>query len=314
MDRIIHQPDSVPPGCEMKLFGQRVTVKNYICARDGEPYRLKQGIRLQLTIQITRYCSAGCPFCIAAPTHQRGTVDPDRLREILRCLRRENIVRGVSITGGEPFAYPDAVNWTIGEVFSELGPETEVSVTTNGEGLIHLKEIEDLEKVANIHISRHHWDDRKNNLVFRKKMPGAAELREAIRAVPYREMIVLNCMLLKGYVDSPENVHRYLDFALEIGAPKTGFFTAYPVSRWTAENRVRFDAVLRREDPALLFTRGYRDGPYCRCQDGVYVAADGRITEFYGRQPEQIQSSCCRGLVITPEGELRTGFGGSVLL
>lgn len=303
------------PTRTISILGTPIAVKRYCCSRDGSEYRPKcDPIQLQLTILPTRLCDAHCPFCIAAPTDDPRRLDPARLEDVLRRLKREDRVRGVSISGGEPCLDMALLDRIVHMVFEILGADAEVSLNTNGAGLRALKGLRDLYGINAIHISRHHWDDRVNDRVFRRAMPTAQELRSALREIACPELFVLNCMLLKDGVCRPEDAHRFMDFAIEAGAGKVSFITADPVNPWIAERRVGFDEVLRPDDPSLLFTRQYRDFDWCRCHDGVYASPDGRLIEFYGRMTQAGGCDYCRGLVIEPDGTLRAGFNGPVIL
>ncbi len=308
-------PYSEGPTCSRTtILGQAVDLKNYVCSPDGVHYRRREGqIRLQLSILLTRYCDAACPFCIAAPTDDPRVLDLAALEKVLLRLREEDRVRGISITGGEPFTHPEALDEAVSMIFRIFGYGMEITIDTNGTGLGHLGEIRDLKHVDTVHISRHHWLDRENEALFGRPMPSGEALREAIAAVGIRDLFVLNCMLLRGYVETPEDAHRYMDFAIDTGAGKVSFITGTPVNRFVRARRVSYEEVLRKEDPSLLFTRGFQDGAYCRCQDGVYVSPEGRLMEFYGRHSEPDGCAYCRGLVLTPEGTLTAGFGGPVL-
>ena len=315
----MQKPDSFPccsmsRSAKIKLLGREIAVKNYICSPDGVHYRPKEGrIRLQLSILLTRYCDARCPFCIAAPTDDPAALDPAALEKILRLLRQEDRVRGISITGGEPFTRPELLDQAVSMSFRFFGHAMEVTINTNGTGLAHLCGIRELEHVDTVHISRHHWLDSRNEALFGRRMPSAEELRAHIAAVPLKGLFVLNCMLLRGWVEKPEDARRYMDFAIGLGASKVSFITGTPVNDFVRQRRVPYEAVLRDDDPSLLFTRGFRDYSCCRCRDGVYVSPQGRLIEFYGRHTEPGGCDYCRGLVLTPEGALTAGFGGPVL-
>ena len=296
------------------ILGQEVALKSYVCSPDGVHYRPKEGkIRLQLSILLTRFCDARYPFCIAAPTDDETTLDLQKLEKTLLLLRQEDCVRGISITGGEPLSRPDALNEAVSMIFRIFGYAMEITIDTNGTGLAYLPRIRDLAHVDTVHISRHHWLDEKNEMLFGRRMPTAEELHARIAAVPYKDLFVLNCMLLKGFVETPEDAHRYLDFAIDLGAPKVSFITGTPVNDFVRQRRVMFEDVLREDDPSLLFTRGFRDFSWCRCRDGIYVSPEGRLIEFYGRHSEPGGCDYCRGLVLTPEGTLTAGYGGTVL-
>ena len=308
-------PDgTVPLIREIELLGTRIPVKGYICARDGGEYLPKpEQVRLQVSILPTRFCSAHCFFCIAAPTADPSRIDPEKLRKTLLLLREADCVRGVSITGGEPFTDPSLLNRIISLVFEVFGYEMEVTLDTNGSEIRRLGEIRDLLHLDAIHISRHHWDDARNETIFGCPMPPAGELRNTIRETACPDLFVFNCMLLRSGISTPEDAHRYLDFALECGAGKVSFITPSPVNRITAGQQVSYDDVLKDDDPSLLFTRSYQDFSRCRCRDGVYVSPGGRLIRFYGRCTGGSDPGCCNGLVIEPDGTLRTGFRGRII-
>ena len=296
------------------ILGKEVALKSYVCSPDGVHYRPKEGgIRLQLSILLTRYCDAHCPFCIAAPTDDPRTLSLSALEKTLLLLKKEDCVRGISITGGEPFSRPELLNEAVSMIFRVFGYGMEITIDTNGTGLQHLRDIRELAHVDTVHISRHHWLDEKNEALFGRPMPSAEELREAIQSVGIRDLFVLNCMLLKGFVETPEDARRYLDFAIGTGAQKVSFITGTPVNDFVRRRRVAYEDVLRADDPSLLFTRGFQDYTFCRCQDGIYVSPQGRLIEFYGRHSEPGGCEYCRGLTLTPEGTLTAGFGGPVL-
>ncbi len=304
-----------PHSQRVKLLGKQIAVKNYVCSPDGVNYRPKEGrIRLQLSIILSRYCDARCPFCIAAPGDDPRTLDMDVLKRALFRLREEDCVRGISVTGGEPFLHPEMLDRTVREIFGVFGYAMEVTLNTNGSGIERLADIRDLKHVDAVHISRHHWLDERNDAIFGRKMPSAREMRAAVSSLGMPDLFVLNCMLLRGEVETPADVHRYLDFSIDVGAGKAAFITATQVNEYTHLKRVPFEEALREDDESLLFTRRFWDHGYCRCRDGIYVSPGGRLIQFYGRHTESGGCPYCRGLVLTPEGDITAGFGGPALL
>ena len=297
------------------LFGKELEIKDYICSPDGITYRRKpSAAKLQLSICPTSYCSASCPFCMAKNTKTDQKIDLRQLETVLRRLKEENIVRGVTFTGGEPFTDVGLLNESINMVFDILGLDCEISVTTNGTRIRELHKIERLSYLDALHISRHHYDDAINQSLFGVEVPTAAVLQEMLHSVTYRDLFVLNCMMLKSYINSPQEAHRYLDFALKVGASKVAFMACTPVNAFAARETMGYETILRPEDPALLFTRGFQDYEYCRCQDGIYASDSGEIIEFYGRNTDASGCSYCRGLVYGADNHLRSGYEGELLL
>lgn len=317
------QNTSCLPSCEIQprtrqvnLFGKTLLCKGYVCSRDGGPYRPKpDGIKLQLTIIPLSYCPGKCPFCIAWPGIQRkDRLDPARLENVLHQLKEQDIVRGISISGGEPFLDVPLLNWVINMAFEIFGTHIEVSVNTNGIGIERIHELDMLSYIDAVHISRHHYDESINRQLFGIPVPDNRTLKQMLHFVEYPDLFVLNCMLMKDYIGTPEEAHRFLDFAIEMGAGKVCFITGNPVNDFVRQQAVPYQTILRQDDAQLLFTRSYQDYEFCSCQDGVYVSAGGALMEFYGRFTGMKSFPYVRGFVYGADNCLRTGFSGEVLL
>ena len=302
---------------EINILGKPITVKNYICSADGINYKEKpENIKLQLFVNMLTFCPANCRFCVAKNTKQQKKIDIDKFRSVMKLLKAEDRIRGIKITGGEPFYDMDLLNEVISAIYDIFGYETEVAISTNGTGLENLKKIKDLEHIETIHLSRHHYDDNVNRELFGniKNIPDKKLLKDIIGSVSYKDIFVLNCILLKDYINSPEEAHKFMDFAIDIGAPKVGFMTCSPVNGYAKEQSIPYEAVIKEDDPALLFTRGFFDYDYCHCSDGVYSSEDGRIVEFYGKSTKMEDYAYCRGLVYDADDHLKDGFGGNIIM
>ena len=302
---------------EINILGKPITVKNYICSADGINYKEKpENIKLQLFVNMLTFCPANCRFCVAKKTKQDKKIDIDKFKSVMKLLKAEDRIRGIKITGGEPFYDIDLLNEVISAIYDIFGYETEVAISTNGTGLENLKKIKDLEHIETIHLSRHHYDDNVNRELFGniKNIPDKKLLKDIIGSVSYKDIFVLNCILLKDYINSPEEAHKFMDFAIDIGAPKVGLMTCSQVNGYAKEQSIPYEAVIKEDDPALLFTRGFFDYDYCHCSDGVYSSEDGRIVEFYGKSTKMEDYAYCRGLVYDADDHLKDGFGGNIIM
>ena len=302
---------------EINILGKPITVKNYICSADGINYKEKpENIKLQLFVNMLTFCPANCRFCVAKNTKQDKKIDIDKFKSVMKLLKAEDRIRGIKITGGEPFYDIELLNEVISAIYDIFGYQMEVAISTNGTGLENLKKIKDLEHIETIHLSRHHYDDNVNRELFGniKNIPDKKLLKDIIGSVSYKDIFVLNCILLKDYINSPEEAHKFMDFAIDIGAPKVGFMTCSPVNGYAKEQSIPYEAVIKEDDPALLFTRGFFDYDYCHCSDGVYSSEDGRIVEFYGKSTKMEDYAYCRGLVYDADDHLKDGFGGNIIM
>lgn len=298
------------------ILGKPVRVKNYICSTDGVNYRPKpENVQLQLSVCPVSYCPADCAFCCAKGTKTRQRIDTKHFAEVMQRLKEEDRVRGVKITGGEPFTDVGLLNEVVSILFEIFGFGLELAISTNGIGLRRVHEIKNLVHLETIHISRHHYDDAVNRRLFgNDNIPGTEELKEIVNSVSYKDLWVFNTMLLKDTINSPEEAHRFLDYSIEVGVPKVGFMVCSPATPFAAEQTIPYESVIREDDPSMLFTRGFFDYDFCHCSDGVYASEDGRIIQFYGRSTKMMDYGYSRGLVYDSDNHLRNGFGGEIIV
>lgn len=299
----------------INVLGKTVVVKNYKCRSENQPYEEKpKDIKLQLSIILSEFCNGKCPFCIAKPTSDTTRLDLARLNLLLKSLKEEDIVRGISFTGGEPFNDVSLLNEAVSMVFDIFGYDMEICIETNGSGLLSLHSIDDLAHVDTIHISRHHYLDEKNDEIFGRSMLKRNELKEVVESIAYKDIFVLNCVMLDSYIGNTLEAYKYLDDAILLGIPKVAFITCYPVNEFARREMVPFDKVLHDDNGRILFTRGFVDFDRCRCRDGVYTDGNGGIIEFYGRTTNMEACDYCRGFAIRPDGHLYNGFSREIIV
>lgn len=296
------------------VLGKELNIKNYLCSEDGKNYPLRpEKAKLLISICPTSLCNAKCKFCIATNTDKNQKVDLCMLEKALLKLKNEDVVQSLSFTGGEPFLDVELLNNIVSMVFNIFGYKLEVSISTNGTGLHNLHKIKDLQYVDAIHISRHHYDDKINDSIFGIKMPTKEELKEIISTISYKDIFVFNCMLLKDYINSNEEAHKFLDFAIDVGVPKVAFMTCTPINDYAKDQSIDFSTVLTEKDESIIFTRGFQDYEYCLCRDGIYVSPNGSLIELYGRSTNAGECKYCRGLVYNADNRLHVGFSDEII-
>ncbi len=300
----------------INILGKPVIVKKYICSEDGVNYKEKpENVQLQMSVCPTSFCPGNCPFCIAKDIKSKRKLDINKFTDVMNRLKAEDRIRGVKITGGEPFYDIGLLNDVISVLYEIFGYELEVSISTNGIWLDQLHRIRDLEYIEAIHVSRHHYDDEINRILFGgADVPSEEKLKEIVSTVSFKDVFVFNCMLLKDYINSPEEAHRFLDFTIRTGVPKVGFMTCSPINDYARRQTIPYESVIKDNDPSLLFTRGFYDYEFCHCRDGVYASPNGEVVEFYGRSTNTDGCKYSRGLVYDADNHLRDGFCGNVIV
>lgn len=304
----------VPLTRTMTVLGKPLTVRNVECSPDGVAYSLQPPHRqLMLTLLLTQWCPAHCPFCIAGDHSGKKHIDLAQLEKVLRALKSEDALNYIAISGGEPMSEPQLLDETLSLIYEIFGAKLMVGVTSNGMNLFKVPTLKHLMDLDRFRISRHHSDDARNRQLFSFDVPSAAELKELISGIKADDLFAVNCLLLRDWVGSHDAVKKQLDFVGELGPALAAFITPNPVNEFAKEQGVDFHKIMRFDDPDLLFTREYHEQDTCHCRDGVAVTSSGRVVEFYGRSNRPGGEDYVRGLVYTAEDELRAGYGGQLL-
>lgn len=167
-------------------------------------------------LKINDACNGNCPFCI-----ERGRrleeQDKDlylkRLDTIFKEFEKAGLIYSVSITGGEPL-----LSDKILDILDIIDRYDFKMITMNTNASFLEKYALDLAKhnIYGINISRHHYDSKKNNEIFKFNREFTNEqLINAIRK--YRSAnsntkFRLQCILVKGYIDSLEEINRFVEY------------------------------------------------------------------------------------------------------
>jgi len=170
----------------------------------------------------TRACNAHCPFCISKQTGLFGTPIKVNWRNFhIACnLAQKANTTTVLLTGkGEPTLYPDHVTDTLKELRDYNFPLIEMQ--TNGIKMAEASSGMDSKLVewyklglTTIALSVVHWDSEFNRRVYDPKSHTYYDLGALISKLHKIGFSVRVCvMLLKGYVDTPSQVSKMIDFA-----------------------------------------------------------------------------------------------------
>jgi len=168
----------------------------------------------------TNACNAHCPYCVSKMTMTMNTskeaskqIDERNFSKACR-LAQQNGVSTALVTGkGEPTLYMGTVVDMV-EKLDQYFPLIELQ--TNGY-LLHSNSFEMLELLrkrglTTVIISIVHYDSKKNNEIYQFPQPCFLEL--LIQQIHEAGLSVrLSCVMLKGYIDSIDEVGNLLQFA-----------------------------------------------------------------------------------------------------
>lgn len=217
-----------------------------------------------------------------------------------------------AFTGGEPTLNYNQFRKTI-LLTREHHPDSCFVLNSNGLNLTKIKDdIEIYNELDSISLSRHHYLDEVNNEILGFKSISSEEIKEIQSNNRNKSFINLSCNLTKGYIDSKEEVYKYLEYANSIGIQWLGLVSLMPINDYCKENLIDFNALDLVSDRFNL-TKVWSYENYCRCNNYVYIPEklDNVIRVYYKYtyNPYDININ----LVFDGEN-LTTGFTNNIII
>lgn len=255
---------------KLEINNKEYNIKPYSCSPSDE---------FPFYINVTNICNAKCSFCSNACNKDTSKINLDNLKDILDKV--SNKVSRFSISGGETLINPKDL-----EELLILLHNYNRRITMNTNGSFLLKNIDMLNKYPNIEsiqLSRHHYDDKKNNEVFKIETLSYEDLKNVKTNADLR----INCLLIKNYIDSKEEVIKFLEHISETDISQVGFISMMQVNVFTKENFVDYRNIINDLDTDFLETKKMADGNRCSCANYLYVAKNGKTIFVYFRYTKE---------------------------
>lgn len=169
---------------------------------------------INIQVVLSKTCQFKCPFCI-----ERDQITPvinESSFSILNLVLERYYDRGmsprISITGGEPTLFPRRLREAIQTCKRWAIHDSRININTNGGNPKVLEE--SMFKNIRVNLSRHHYCETKVAEIFGRKSP---------IKYPIDSNTTLQCVLMKGYIDSVAEMKRYMDFYIGMGARTFSF-------------------------------------------------------------------------------------------
>lgn len=297
---------------KIELFGSKINIRNYFCSTN--PNKFKEGnLKLNLYIKITDSCNAKCQFCSNKEMQDYGQLDLDKLKYVITHLKEKDMLNRIAITGGEPLLNLPLLNKVLNLIFDIL-PKAFVTLNTNGYNLRQVVELGCINKLEGIHISRHHYDDTINNEIFGINVARTEDIKFVMDKVENKKLIRLNCLLMRDYISSSEEVKEYLEYASKLNIFRVGFVALMKTNDFSKEQFVSFDDVFKNLPNEFFSSGRYYDRKICECINGLYIAKNGNLIEYYSRMTKELNCDYSRQLVYTSDNRLTMGFGKKSLI
>lgn len=308
---------------------------------EGKPWSVYDNANL--SVHVTEKCNADCQFCVAhlrylqdgavyhKPEISNLEVYLEGLTKSLKAVRAVN--PSVSITGGEP-----TVNKRLPAILRTIAAagSRKRTLTTNATGLgFKVEGTSDtvLDRLAeyrleHLNISRAH-DDFKTNCHIMKMAPhllSDGELREYVTTAKKAGMRPrFSCALLQEGVKTVDDMMRYIDWAIDMGADNVIFRQLMNFSTeakgaiplYSRKNSVSLEPIWQeldeRNDMSVYHTvLGYYYYVEIRNFRGMDIASEmadlNMIEPQLARFSEELGHNCAFEMVYHPNGNLCAGW------
>ena len=292
---------------KIDLFGREIPLRTHFCQffeQDPEPVN-EPTVSLYVR---TKFCNAECDFCIWDKDAQY--FNEKKYIEVLEGISSKIKIKKISFTGGEPTMNFDKFKRMV-QITKDIVPKTKMSVNTNGLRLKKLFEDDIINNFYSVALSRHHFDDKLNDDIFKFKSPTSQEIIDIQNNFPNKSILHFSCNLIKGFIDDKDKIYQFLEWASSVDVRSVGFVSLMPVNEYSKENFIDFkikDLINER----FNLTKEWNYKNMCKCNNYVYIPESlNNIIKVYQKntfKPFDIQEN------LTFDGEnLKVGFGDDII-
>ena len=208
---------------------------------------------------------------------------------------------------------PDKMNMLLNLIYS-IDPNMEVAISTNGYNLREFLNMEHVNKLESIHISRHHYDDEVNYSIFGSRDVASTEDIVALQeGLDDKRIININTLVMKDYIDDLASIKKMLNYVGDVGVYKNGFVSLMKCNQFSKDHFINFNDIFSSLDESFYLGHHFYNGEYCECVDGVYLTDKDKMVEFYARMVKECQCPYTTQLVYTSDNKVTAGFGKKLL-
>lgn len=291
----------------IKVFDKEVDIKDTSCGRngcEGYPY---ETLSTNFYTCLTHVCNVNCPFC---EYHYSDTCEFD-FEKWQYCVDEVIDKIGIykaSFTGGEPSLQLNILIKCL-DYLKSKDKNIFTIINTNGS---HLSELECIDSLDNIAMSRHHYLDDVNNEIFRSNLLPSSD---NIINFSDKNKLHLSCNLIKGYIDSDIEIKKYLEWCSTVGVDDVGFVSLMKVNDYCNNHSLDFSDIDFNFNKHFIvnqyFDRIKNGKCVCKCRNYLYLAKNGKFVTVYSRY--YVDNTCNDGALVFMDNHLREGFSGNII-
>ena len=234
------------------------------------PRACRQSDKFDFFVDITNNCNAQCLFCCNDNTNS-DALNLQQLEADFNQIK-SNVSR-IVISGGEPLLDVSRLESLL-ELVLSFG--VNIKLITNGYKLDEHLLILEKYRIKSMQVSRHHYNDLQNNILFGAKMLSFENFGYILNQNKNLKFS-LNCLLIKGYIDSVAEITKFLEHCSQIGITSVKFVGLMKVNDFCKENYVDYNGLISSFPMDFLQTNKRADEDRCSCANYIYVAENGMV-------------------------------------
>lgn len=265
---------------KITIFDKEISLRDRYCQFFSHTPSKIESPYINLYIRF-KGCNASCSFCEYSNIAKRFNID--KYIEILTELKSKIDIRKIAYTGGEPTLNYDFFRDVVNTSY-EISPFSSHSMNTNGLRIDKIIKDDDLiSKMEFIHISRHHYDDKKNNEILKFKSASNDLIKELSNHINKPDSLFFSCNLIKGYIDNLDEIIKFIDSSRNLGIYRHGFVSLMQINDYCKNNFVNFNHFDLPPDK-FYKTKKWTNENICECYNYVYVPNNfdgGNLSKLY---------------------------------
>lgn len=272
----------------VNIQGQNFNLRDNVCSENKE--YIRKNVKYNIYVQIPNVCNANCLFC--NKNKENLNFDIENMIISIKQILEKVTISGISITGGEPFKDFQLLK-NIVVAINNIAKTIPISINTNGLNLHKAIELEPY--IDKIHISRHHYDDNINQSIFNTSSAPTLEQIKNLSKQTRENYVQLNCLLIKGYIDSAAEVEKYL----QQDVYNCGFIGLMPINQYSIDNFIDYKTIFPIKSEKHIYPACYINSQFnqqdlkavCSCMNGMFLNNE-KLNRYYARSVEWLDCKC----------------------
>lgn len=235
---------------------------------------------VNLYVKITDVCNAHCPFCCNGLEHlnSASAFNVDKLFDVIQEIADKGVkLNRISFTGGEPCLFPDIILQLLQRIsVSDECAFTQVQLNTNGLSKDSLT-IMHHPRLDSVSLSLHHYDPETLSHLYGRRI----EFNPIDETKDISNKLNISCNLIKGYIDSPEEIERMIQYADENGLKTIGFVSLMRKNQYCEDRFIDFRKIDVSSIPSLILSSNRARVNICGCTNYLYTGKNNPIDVYF---------------------------------